>query len=275
MDVEHERSLVAWANTFESSDETACAARSFADFTSGELLVQIARAIVGYNDDSDSDKCADKRNINSVSGWAGVFSHMKTVGLLEQDAEIPGAEADEEKLTLAVTCLEALLRHTVGEQCVDRETFIRQIMSLDASAQTTLRYIIVGHSNDGGNSEACSPSRESAFEGSVLGSPMPSTYSLDSPSFDRSVVGCGDGGDLSTFKNLLSPQEGEDAREARSAGSLGGEDHAAPVGPKRRQARLNLDMETGKDAASVAASAGSLPVVVGGGPTFLTAAEVR
>lgn len=276
MDVEHKRSLVAWANTFGSADETACAATSLADFASGELLVHISRVIVGYNDNTDSDNCADKSNVGSSSSWAEVFFRMKTVDLLEQDADIPGAEADEEKLTFwAVTCLEALLRHTVCEQCFDRETFIRQIMSLDASAQTTLRYIIIGHSNDGGNSEACSPPRESSVEGSVLGSPMPSAYSLDSPAFDRSVVGCEGGGDLSAFKSLFSPQEGEDAREARSAGSLGGEDRAAAVGPKRRHARLNLDMETGKDAASVAASAGSLPVVVGGGATVLTAAEVR
>lgn len=289
MDAEHERSLVAWANTFGPSDETSCAAVSLADFASGELLFPIARTIVGHNnDDSDGDGNCDDRTSNDsscVSGWAGVFSVMKPAGLLEEDAELPGEEEEEkeeeeteEKLTLAVSCLEALLRHTVGEQCFDRETFIRQIMSLDVSAQTTLRYIIVGQSNDDRDSDAGSPSRESVVEGSVLGSPTPSAYSLGSPSFDRGLAGpCGDddGSDLSTFKSWFSPSEGEHAREARSAGSLGGEDRAAPVGPKRRQTRRNLDMETETDVASVAATAGSLPVVVGGGATVLTAAEVR
>ena len=256
MDADHERSLIAWANTFAE----AAPAASLADFASGDALVPIARTIVQRKEDNyDGDG-------DTAAGWAGVFSHMQSAGLVEEGAEVPGDDDEEQKLAMAVTCLEGLLRHTVQEDCVGRETFIRQIMSLDADVQTVLRHIIVGEQpqqqqSDAGSSEAGSPSRDrddasSSFAGSpaasaALSSPPPAAGHLASSGggssyeeYDSSHWGEDDLG----IKSWYSPHPRGSAR--RKSQATGGRartgERAAPVGPKtkpRESRTLDMDME--------------------------------
>lgn len=291
MEEEHERSLVAWANTFNSfiSSDTydapaTAAVESLADFASGDLLIPIVRAIVVGHDNSSSGVDIDG---GIDAGWAGVFSRMKRAGLIENDAEVP--KQGEENTSMAVTCLEALLRHTVVEQCRGRETFIRQIMSLDAAAQATLRHIIVGQQHDqqhecGSSSEPGSPSRESALSSdeSFAGSPAASVQSFMAypPLGHRSAAGLSSEDDSSTsgepsLRCWFSPDGG--SRGLRMSGAASGE-RAAPVGPKRRHGLTGtLDVDAEKDSVRVspAASAAALrPVVVGGTGLTTTTVEV-
>lgn len=266
MDGDRERSLVAWANTFAE----AAPAASLADFSNGDALIPIARTIVRKDSDDDDDD-------DTASGWVGVFSHMEPAGLVEEGAKVPGNEA--QKRELAVTCLEDLLRHTVGEHCVGRETFIRQIMSLDAAVQTSLRHIIVGeqpqHNEAGRSSEAGSPVKDHDHDdgSSFAGSPAASAAPLTSPAAghltssgdgssyedDDSSHSGGDEDDLS-LKSWYSPHPRGSARRKSqvTGGRTGG--RAAPVGPKIRQGRT-LDMEEAEQAlvGETAASAESFP----------------
>eukprot|EP00903_Cladosiphon_okamuranus_P013669 g12730.t1 len=272
-DGDHERSLVAWANTFA---EAGAPTASLADFASGDALLPIARTIT-RRDSNDQD---DKDSAANATGWAGVFWHMQSAGLIEEGDQVPGDDDEEQKLATAVTCLEDLLRHTVGEHCLGRETFIRQIMSLDANVQTTLRQIIVGEQpqqqqSDTGSSssEAGSPSRDnhddansSSFAGSpaatktALASPPASAGHLASSSGAGSSYEDGDsshsgGEDDLGIKSWYSPHPRGSARR-RSLGGTGGRagrtgERAAPVGPKtkpRRGRTLDMDMEEAEEA---------------------------
>lgn len=306
MDDDYERSLVAWANTFNPSFPVSTApAVSLADFASGDALIPIAQAIVGDDRSVDDDEAAE-----GAAGWAGVTSHMRPAGLIDEDAElIEQATEDVAKgATMAVTCLEALLRHSVGEQCNGREACIRQIMSLDAAVQTTLRHIIVGgqpqpHQDqyeDESGSEAGSPSRESLHaDESFTGSSTPddAANSLAASTPDRHGKGgssCGDNdsnSDDRSFNSWFSPHAKEDARERKMSRTPRG-DRAAPVGPKRQRTETDgMDTTDSAEALLVAAAAGAggaggvvagccapsvLPVSVGGaGYAAATAMEVR
>lgn len=266
MDDDHEQSLVAWANTFTSAEDSPPAlatagAASLSDFASGDSLLPIARTIVGHEDDS-SDGTTSRNDSAAADSWVEVFSIVKSAELIDSDAAAPGTdEGQEEKLAAAVTCLEALLRYTVGEECSGRERFIHQIMSLDHAVQTTLRHIIIGthHQTQCETaSEATSPSRESDFGGNectaaVPMSPAPSTYSMISSPSDRrlspadfsSEEDVGQADDLS-FKSWFSPQTSASARKVRMdrARSSG---RAAPVGPRKRQHGTHLNMDTATD----------------------------
>lgn len=279
MDGDHEQSLVAWANTFTDSFPAGAApAASLADFASGDALAGIARTIVG-NDGDDADGTTTPTTV----GWAGVFSHMQLAGLIEEDAQVPAEEDDEgEKLAMAVTCLEELLRYTVGEDCVGRETFIRQIMSLDAGAQTSLRHIIVGDQpqhqqqdqqdqSEANCSESGSPCRDNGDDDSDS-----SSNSSRRSSFLRGLPGhlspaASGGGRRHRHRTSSSPSEssygendsvdddlgvkswysphprGSARRQSnRTAGGRTG-DRAAPVGPKPPRHGRTLDMDMGTD----------------------------
>lgn len=266
MEEEYERSLVAWANTFNSSSFPACSAPAacVADFASGDALIPIAQAIVGHDTHGDQGEAPD-----GATGWTVVISHMRPAGLLvDENAELIEQAENVAKAAMAVTCLEALLRHSVGEQCNGREAFIRQIMSLDAAAQTTLRHIIVGsqdqpqhqYEDESGSEAADSPSRQSLTGESFAGSPTPdAASSLTASTPDRhdsagSSYGDDSNSDDRSFNSWFSPHAKEDARERRMTGTPGG-DRAAPVGPKRQ--RVETDRDT--------AAGGSGEVVAGGG----------
>ena len=156
MEGEYERSLVAWTNTFNHDVTTS--ASSLAEFSNGELLLPITRTILG-----ETSVVGDS---NVSSGWSGVFASLKCAGLIEENAEPPGGAVSlEEKVAVVGTCLEALLRHAVGGNCLLRETFIREIMSLDPDAQVVLSRIIVGQQQQQqceGYPELFSPERRSA-----------------------------------------------------------------------------------------------------------------
>lgn len=265
MEGDHERSLVAWADTFA---EAAPAAASLAEFASGNALIPIARTIVGKdNDDGDDDETA--------TGWVGVFSHMQSAGLIKEGAEVPGKDDEEQKLALAVTCLEDLLRHTVGEHCAGRETFIRQIMSLDADVQTTLRHIIVGEQPQQ-QSEPGSPSKENDAGSRFAGSPIASAALSFLPTAGRLASSGGgssyeeddsshSGEDDLGIKSWYSPHLGGSARRKSQATGGRNAGRAAPVGPKTRPGRnLDMDMDMNMDkaekvlVAATAASVGSL-----------------
>lgn len=280
MDSDHERSLIAWANTFAE----AAPAASLADFASGDALFQIARTIVPKENDHDEDD-------DTVTGWAGVFSHMQSAGLIEEGVEEPGNDDEEQKSAMAVTCLEDLLRHTVGEYCAGRETFIRQIMSLGADVQTTLRHIIVGEQpqqqSEAGSSEAGSPSKEynddanSSFAGSpatgaALSSPPAAEHLTSSgggSSYeDDDNTSSHSGEDDLGLKSWYSPHPRGSARRKSlvSGGRTRTGERAAPVGPKTRQGRtLDLDMEeaekvlVGETAASAESASFSRATVAG------------
>lgn len=276
MEDEHERSLVAWANTFDLGTP---AAASISDFTSGDLLIPIARTIVGHGSDVDDEPFPPACDDDAIgSGWAGVFSQIKPAGLIEEEVEIPAEAAhEEETAALAVTCLEALLRYTVGGECYGRDAFIRQIMSLDAEAQLTLRAIILAqpqHQCGADGSEVGSPARSSSVppDASSAGSPVPSAHSfMTSPpahgSFGGQFYDDGDGSHSDdTFRSWLSPGAVERER-------------AAPVGPKRRGG-LELDMETEGDRLVGATGGGGggaarSGAIGGAGLTGASAVEVR
>ncbi|CAN0101905.1 unnamed protein product [Scytosiphon promiscuus] len=274
MAADHERSLVAWANTFVASSPTgAVPAGSLADFASGEALIPIARTILASDDDTDDD-AARENDAPIAGGWACVFSLLEPAGLVEEDAPLPREDDLEEKTETAVTCLEELLRHTVGEHCVGRETFIRQIMSLSPDVQTNLRRIIVGEQPHGEatGSEISSPSRDDRAS-SFAGSPAPSasagfsspsaafssgsSCAVESPGGDDSSANSCD--DSLGVKSWYSPHPQGSARRRSSimaAGRSG--ERAAPVGPKPRQGRT-LDMEEAEQdlVGATAASAAS------------------
>ncbi len=274
MESDHERSLVAWANTFT---ETA-PADSLADFATGDALLPIARTIVGDGGNDDDDGGA------TAPGWAGVFSLMQPAGLVEEDAQVPGNDEPEERLLgLAVTCLEDLLRHTVEEHCLGRETFIRQIMSLDDDMQTSLRQIIVGEQQQQQQSEASSsgvgspPPRHaeddvaSSSSSSLAGSPgnsgparsppaeRPGSSTAGESSYGEDDGSLSDKDDLGV-KSWYSPHPRSARRSSRGGRTTGDRDRAAPVGPKTKQPRQGrtLDMEeaeqvlVGETAASAA-----------------------
>lgn len=300
MDDDYERSLVAWANTFNPSFSVSTTpAVSLADFASGDALIPIVQAIVGDDRSIDDDEAAD-----GTAGWAGVASHMKPAGLIDEDAELT-AQATEDgskAAAMAVTCLEALLRHSVGEQCNGREAFIRQIMSLDAAVQTTLRHIIVGgqpqqHQHqyeDESGSEAGSPSRESVLAAESLAglsTPDNAANSLAASTPERhgkTGSSCGDNdsnSDDRSFNSWFSPHAKEDAIERKTSRTPRG-DRAAPVGPKRQ--RMETDgmdtMDSAEELLVAAAAAAAadcsappvLPASVGGaGYAAATAMEVR
>lgn len=296
MDDEYERSLVAWANTFNSSFPVSTTpVLSFADFTSGDALIPIAQAIVGHDRSVDDDEAAD-----GAAGWTGVVSHMKPAGLIGEDAELiePATKDVAKAAAMAVTCLEALLRHSVGEQCNGREAFIRQIMSLDASAQSMLRHIIVNgqpqqHQHqyeDGSGSEAGSPSRESHLaDESFAGSSTPDVAnSLAASTPERrgkAGSSCGDNdsnSDNRSFNSWFSPHAKDDARERNTTRTPRG-DRAAPVGPKRQRMETAINsMDTTDSAEALLVAAADccappvLPASVGGaGYAAATAMEVR
>lgn len=289
MESDHERSLVAWANTFT---ETAPAG-SLADFATGDALIPIARTIVGDGGNDDDD--------GAVSGWAGLFSLMQPAGLIDEDAPVPGNDETKERLLgLAVTCLEDLLLHTVDERCLGRETFIRQIMSLDADVQTILRQIIVGEhqqqQSDASSSGVGSPPPRdteddvaNSSSSSLAESPV-TNGSARSPPAEHPASSTGessygeDDGSLSDkddlgLKSWYSPHPRSARRSSRGGRTTG--DRAAPVGPKTRQARQGrtLDMEeaeqilVGETAASAAASAAA--ATDGAAGWTATAVEVR
>lgn len=297
MEEEYERSLVAWANTFNFSSFPTCPApaTSVADFASGDALIPIAQAIVGHDkhcEDGKTPECA-------ALGWTSVISHMHPAGLLlEENADLIEQAEDVAKGAMAVTCLEALLRHSVGEQCNGREAFIRQIMSLDAAAQTTLKHIIVGsqdrpqheYEDESGAEAADSPSRESIAYVSFAESPAPDAgSSLTASTPDRhgnaeSSYGGDSNSDDRSFNSWFSPHAKEDTRERRMAGTPGG-DRAAPVGPKRQRVETDMDTAAGGSAEVVGGGGGAdccalplptLPASVGGAEyAAVTAMEVR
>lgn len=256
MDGDHERSLIAWANTFAE----AAPAASLADFASGDALIPIARTIVRKENDHDDD------DSDTATGWAGVFSHMRSAGLIEAGDEVPGDDNEEQKLATAVTCLEDLLRHTVGEHCVGRETFIRQIMSLDGDVQTCLRHIIVGEQpqqqSDSGSSEAGSPSRrqdddDDAMSSFAAGTGSPAASAAVSSPLATGHLASSGGGSSYEEDDSNSSHSGEDDLGIKSwysphpHGSARRKSHvtgerAAPVGPKtktRPGRTLDMDME--------------------------------
>lgn len=295
MNSDLERSLVAWANTFinASSPASAAPAGSLSHFASGEALIPIARTILATDDDGDEDT-ATATDAPVATGWAGVFSLMQAAGLIEDNARIPREEDDiEEKTATAVTCLEDLLRHTVGDHCLGRETFIRQIMSLSPDVQTNLRHIIVGEPQGSSGSEASSPCRDDAAS-TFLGSPAPSAsaaYSSPAAPYSSSsssaVASCCEedisthsGGDSLDVKSWYSPQPRGSARRRSMAAGRSGE-RAAPVGPKPRQGRT-LDMEEAEQdlVGATAASAAAFSPATGRGDGSAaawtaTAVEVR
>lgn len=167
VDTELEQSLVVWANTFGTS------ADSLEDFASGDLLIPVVRAILVLGQGS-GDKVADADLVGT--GWTSVFSLLESAELLGNwhvhelgDAHVDDVNGCQDR-AMAVSCLKALLRYAVGEECLGRETIIRKIMSLDASAQGILSRIIV----DECDSELGSPSRESAHGDSCDVSPTQS-----------------------------------------------------------------------------------------------------
>ncbi|CAM9446900.1 unnamed protein product, partial [Hapterophycus canaliculatus] len=284
MDGDHERSLVAWANTFNAFSPAGVApARSVADFASGEALIPIARTILGSDDDGD-DGTARATDAPIAAGWAGLFSLLQPAGLMEEDAPLPREDNPDENTATAVTCLEDLLRHTVGEHCLGRETFIRQIMSLSADVQTNLRHIIVGEQQhqqgEASGSEVGSPARDDAS--SFMGSPAPSAsaaYSSPSApcgSISSSLVGSCCEEDSSSHsgegslgaKSWYSPQPRGSARRRSTAVTAGRSvERAAPVGPKPRKGRA-LDMEEAEQdlvGATAASAAAFSPTVARGG----------
>lgn len=299
MDDDYERSLVAWANTFNPSSSASTArASSLADFASGDALIPIAQVIVGDDRSVDDDEAAD-----GAAGWAGVASHMKPAGLIDEDAELT-AQATEDvskAAAMAVTCLEALLRHSVGEQCNGREAFIRQIMSLDAAVQTTLRHIIVGgqpqlHQHqyeDESGSEAGSPSRESllaaeSLAGSSTHDDAANSLAASTPErHGKAESSFGDNdsnSDDRSFNSWFSPHAKEEARERNMSRTPRG-DRAAPVGPKRQRTQTDgMDTTDSAETLLVAAAAAAadccappvVPASVGGaGYAAATAMEVR
>lgn len=290
MDGDRERSLVAWVNTFTGSFPAGAAPSSLADFASGDVLFPIARTIVGSDDDDDSNGTTTPTAV----GWAGVFFHMQLAGLIGEDERVPSQEDDErKKLAIAVTCLEELLRYTVGEDCLGRETFIRQIMSLDADVQGTLRHIIVGDQqqyqqdqSEVRSSEVGSPCRgnndANSSSSSVRGSPghstpapsggghrhRPRTSTSTSTSESSYEEDESDEDDL-TAKSWYSPHPRGSARRqsnVRARGRTG--ERAAPVGPKPPRQGRTLDMDKAEQvlavkrettAVSAATAASSIP----------------
>lgn len=241
MDGEYERSLLAWANTFTE----AAPAASLAHFAAGDALIPLARSIVRTKDVDDDD------DDDAGTGWVGVFSYMQSAGLIEEGAEVPGNNDEEKKLAVAVTCLEDLLRHTVGEDCHGRETFIRQIMSLDADVQAILRRIIVGEEpqqpSEVGSSEARSPSKDHDDACSFAGSPVAVTSSSSSGGGGGSSYEEDD--DDASLKSWYSPHPRGSARRKSlvAGGRTRTGERAAPVGPKTksRQQGRTLDMDMG------------------------------
>lgn len=275
----YERSLVVWANTFFRSDDLNMApADSITDFTSGDLIVPIARAILGHpldtgNEGGDVGKGGDLDT--STVGWKHVLSMMQPAGLLEyEDIHVFCTETwelrhKEDGPKMAVTCLETLLRHTVTEDCPGRETFIRQIMSLDNPTQCTLSCIIVGSPVE--SSEAGSPSRESVCSASFTVSPAPSSMT-PTPARRRFTLGDGNGDAISSpyqnISNWFSPTSGNKGSDSQVVGvSVGA---ITPVKPDGNHPRVELDTEgmtsgmrsSQRGAASTAVGRSGLPVEV-------------
>lgn len=289
MDDNYAQSLVAWANTFNYSTPTSsfAEAKTISDFSSGDLLIPIARTITAGPDQTYGEGYDE-----SSSGWAGVFFHMKPAGLIASDAEVPEQKNGAKMIALAVTCLESLVRYTVGEHCSGRDNFIRQILTLDVEAQSILSQIIIGQRQQqysGAGSEAGSPSRESTLGGAAnfAGlSPVASPLMITSPAGLRANgagSSPGDGTscfDERSFKSWFSPQSSEKSLGLAVAGHINNsmEKGAAPVGPRKLIQGLNLDMETGtglERATRNPVSASSLPTTWSDPTATAVDAEVR
>lgn len=248
---EHERSLAVWANTFLDGSATdrneVASADSLGGFATGDRLVPIVRAVLGIDHNGDEHREGEEgAELTAGSSWTSVISLMQTAGLLEAGVEeldmaVEVAYDAENGKKMAVTCLEALLRHTVTEQCLGRETFIRQIMSLDPSSQATLRKIIVG--STAGDSETGSPSRESALDESFTASPAPSS-SASTP-----YRGSRMGGDVSLSNTPVDSNVSSWVSRC-SGGSVGSishvvgtaADHMTPM--RKGVGGINMELET-------------------------------
>lgn len=275
----HERSLVVWANTFFRSDDYNMApADSIANFSSGDLLVPIARAILGHPVDTDNETDeegeADGSGLSN-RGWKRVLSLMQSAGLLEYAnitsfcTETWELRQEEDGPKMAVSCLETLLRHTVTVDCSGRETFIRQIMSLDDPTQCTLSRIIVGSPTD--SSEASSPSRESVSCASFTASPAPSS-TASTPSRRRSNGAAGAGDVISppyqNIRNWFSPSSGNEGSDSQVVDVAA--DAMTPLRPGGGGLRMELETEgltsgvrsSQRDAALAAGGSSGLAVEV-------------
>lgn len=264
----HARSLVVWANTFLRPDDNGRSNNrikpvdSISEFTSGNLLVPIIKAVTGHdkNDDTDSLEVGD----SSSGGWNQVISLMQPAGLLK-DAEVveisslccdDGDDYGDDEITelpnrssnprtkMAVACLETLLRHTVSEQCAGRESFIRQIMSLDEPTQCTLSRIIVGGAASAEeDEEAFSSSSEAEEDDSPSKTSVISENDRFAPGLHadptrrRSSLGassspCSRRRSYLNTRNLFSPKDKDDEQEiSRGPGSAAAKAPETPARP--------------------------------------------
>lgn len=224
MDGNYERSFVTWTNSFNRDSSTPAA--SLSDLTSGDLLLPIARTVLGGNGTGGVESDAD-------TGWLGVFALMKPAGLLEEDAEPPGAVTPhEDKVALVRTTLEALLRHAVGEQCSCQEVIINKILSLDPEVQMGLRNIILGQQQQQHelSFEVSTPGRESIREDEGLFEVSP-VHSI------RSKIASTPMGSDHALGLSSEGLESDERSSGSNFSSIEGDqrERAAPIGPKKQQ----------------------------------------